>query len=54
MSLLDALLLDPLRIDIWVAKRTDGVGGSGTQNDPYDGSTTTKFDTLMNGFSANS
>jgi len=47
MSLIDALLLDPVRINIWIAKRTDGIGGSGTLNDPYDGSTATKFDTLM-------
>jgi hypothetical protein len=47
MSLLDALLLDPVRIDVWVAKRTDFVAGSGTQNDPYDGSTLAKFDKLM-------
>ena len=52
MSLLEALLLDPPRIDIWVAKRTDNIAGSGTQMDPYDGSTATKFDTLMSGASA--
>jgi len=45
MSLLEALLLDPPRIDIWVAKRTDNIAGSGTQDDRYDGSTATKFDT---------
>ena len=39
MSLLDALLLDPYRINVWIAYRTDGVAGTGTQNDPYDGST---------------
>lgn len=39
-SLLDALLLDPHPLDIYVAYRTDGVlGGSGTLNDPYDAST---------------
>lgn len=27
MSLLDALLLDPYRINIWIAKRTDGIAG---------------------------
>lgn len=53
MSLLDALLLDPYRINVWIAYRTDGVAGTGTQNDPYDGSTAAKFDALMNGFSAN-
>src|SRR5213082_2905399 len=39
MSLLDALLLDPYRTNVWIAYRTDGVAGTGTQNDPYDGST---------------
>ncbi len=40
MSLLDALLLDPYRDprEIWIALRTDGQRGSGTQSDPYDGS----------------
>jgi hypothetical protein len=33
MSLLDALLLDPLRIHAWVAAvRSDGASGSGTRN----------------------
>src|ERR1043166_9272052 len=44
MSLLDALLLEPYQINVWIAYRTDGVAGSGTQNDPYDGSTATRFD----------
>src|SRR5256885_2163037 len=38
MSLLDSLLLDPARLDVWIAARTDGVKGSGTEGDPYDGS----------------
>ncbi|HXT39213.1 MAG TPA: hypothetical protein VN887_04230, partial [Candidatus Angelobacter sp.] len=38
MSLLDALLLDPYRINVWIAYRTDGVKGSGTEEDPYNGS----------------
>lgn len=53
MSLLDALLLDPYRINVWISYRTDGVAGSGTQNDPWDGSTAAKFDALMNGLSTN-
>jgi len=54
MSLLDALLLDPPRIDVWVANRAgQNVAGSGTQMDPYDGSTLTKFDTLMSGMPVN-
>src|SRR6266404_7499820 len=48
MSLLEALLLDSYRMSIWVAYRTDGVAGSGTQSDPFDGSTQAKFDGLMN------
>lgn len=53
MSLLDSLFLDPDRINVWIAYRTDGVKGSGTQSDPYDGSSATGFDSLMRGFSAN-
>jgi hypothetical protein len=41
MSLLDALLLEGYAEprEVWVAVRTDGIKGSGTQADPYDGST---------------
>lgn len=53
MSLLDALLLDPHPFAVWIACRTDGVKGSGTASDPYDGSSATKFDALMNILSAN-
>src|SRR5713101_2003927 len=53
MSLLDALLLDPPPFDVWIALRTDGAKGSGTQSDPYDGSSQQTFDGLMNGFPAN-
>src|SRR2546429_1743426 len=53
MSLLDALLLDPYRINVWIAYRTDGVAGSGTQNDPYDGSSATKLDTILNSLGTN-
>jgi hypothetical protein len=38
MSLLDSLLLDPARLEIWIALRTDGVKGLGTESDPYNGS----------------
>jgi hypothetical protein len=38
MSLLDALLLDPHPLNVWIACRTDGIKGSGTLSDPYDGS----------------
>ena len=50
MSLLDALLLDPYRINVWIAYRTDGVKGSGTQNDPYDGSTNLAAPVTISGF----
>jgi hypothetical protein len=32
MSLLEALLLDPPRINIWLAKRTDSIAGTGAQD----------------------
>jgi hypothetical protein len=47
MALSEALLLDPYRMDVYIAARTDGVAGSGTQNDPLDGSTQSKFDAIM-------
>jgi hypothetical protein len=47
MALVDALLLDPYRMNVWIAARADGVPGTGTHNDPYDGSTQAKFDALM-------
>jgi hypothetical protein len=53
VSLLDALLLDPYRINVFIAYRTDSVKGTGTQADPWDGSTSTKFDAIMNSLSAN-
>src|SRR5690349_22696687 len=52
--MLDALLLEPAPFDVWVAWRTDGVKGSGTANDPYDGSTQAKFDAVMILFAAQS
>ena len=47
MSLLDALLLDPAPFNVWIALRTDGLKGSGTASDPYDGSTQARFDGAM-------
>jgi hypothetical protein len=35
MSLLDALLLDGVRLNFWLAARTDGIAGSGSQTDPF-------------------
>ena len=37
--------------EVWIAVRTDGVAGSGTQLDPFDGSTMAKFDALMSSIS---
>jgi len=53
MPLFDAFLLDPHRINVWIAYRTDGVKGTGTHDDPYHGSTAAKFDARMNELSAN-
>src|SRR5205814_7959285 len=36
-----------------IAYRTDGVKGSGTENDPFDGSTATRLDTILNSLVAN-
>ena len=49
MSLLDSFLLDPHAFHVWIAYRTDGNKGSGTVNDPYNGSTQTGFDAAMAG-----
>src|SRR2546425_378167 len=41
MSLLDSLLvLDPPKLDVWIAVRTDGIKGSGTEADPYNATPT--------------
>ncbi len=50
MPLLDSFLFEGYRVNVWVAFRTDGITGSGTLNDPYDGSDPDVFDELMNGF----
>jgi hypothetical protein len=39
--------------EVWVSLRTDSKAGSGSKEDPFDGSTQTKFDTLMGGFATN-
>lgn len=52
MSLFDALLLNPVPFKVWIAARTDGIKGSGTVADPYDGSNQAKFDALMSSFAA--
>ena len=33
--------------EVWIAVRTDGLPGTGTQTDPYDGSTAAKLDTIL-------
>ena len=38
MGLMDALLLDPAPFEVWVADRNDGIAGSGTASDPWNGS----------------
>jgi hypothetical protein len=38
---------------VYIAIRTDGLPGLGTQSNPFDGSTKTKFDTLMQSFPTN-
>src|SRR5262245_18236704 len=53
MALLDALLLDPYPFEVWIAKRTDGIYGSGTHNDPWNGSTTTLLDGILSSLPAN-
>ena len=54
MSLLDALLLDPAPFNVWIAVRADGLKGSGTASDPYDGSTAARLDGILNSLPANS
>jgi hypothetical protein len=39
--------------EIYIAARTDGKAGSGTERDPFDGGTAVKFDTIMDGLAAN-
>jgi hypothetical protein len=36
-----------VQLQVYIAVRTDGLPGSGTQADPYDGSTAAKFDALL-------
>jgi len=51
IALVEAYDLDPISTrEVWIAVRTDGQAGSGTESDPYDGSTMDKFDSLMVSF----
>ena len=38
VSLIDALLLEPYPLDVWIAVRSDSAKGSGTEPDPWNGS----------------
>ena len=51
--ILDSLLLEPDAIEVWIAYTTDGNKGTGTQWDPYDGSSQTLLDSLLNSFPPN-
>jgi hypothetical protein len=53
MGLTDALLLDSYAFNVWIALRTDGVKGTGTASDPFDGSTEARFDAVMNSLPVN-
>jgi hypothetical protein len=44
---------DPTSAEYWIAVRTDGQPGSGTEADPFDGSTQARFDALMASMPAN-
>ena len=37
MALLDALLQDGTAVNVWIAARSDGIAGSGTAQDPFNG-----------------
>ncbi len=39
MSLQDSFLTDPVPFNVWIAARTDGISGSGTASDPFNGVT---------------
>jgi hypothetical protein len=48
IGLMETYDLDPVSArEVWVAVRTDGQAGSGSESDPYDGSTMDKFDAMM-------
>jgi hypothetical protein len=45
MSLVDSLLLDPVRVNYFVAVRTDNAKGTGSMHDPFNGAT--KYETAF-------
>jgi len=49
-QLIDSLLLEPDQFEAWIALRTDGNKGTGTECDPYDGSSHTLLDDLLGSF----
>src|SRR5687767_1817423 len=51
MGATEALLLDPLPFEVFLAVRADGLSGSGTCEDPWSAGTQEKFDEIMRGFS---
>lgn len=53
MGLVESLLFEPVRFSVWVAARSDGLAGTGTLSDPYDGSTAAKLDALLNSLGSN-
>jgi hypothetical protein len=53
MALLDALLLDPAPFEVWIAYRLDGLLGTGTASDPWDGTAAKRFDERMEELPAN-
>ena len=46
MALIDALFLDPYPFHQWIARRSDGIAGTGTLNDPLNADTPEKFDII--------
>src|SRR6266513_2037470 len=52
-QLIDSLLLEPDQFEFWITIRTDGNKGTGTECDPYDGSSQTALDNLLNSFPPN-
>ncbi len=47
MNSTESLLLESVRIHIWIARRTDSQKGCGTHSDPYAANTATAFDLIM-------
>jgi hypothetical protein len=52
LALVDAIFPASLK-EVWIAFRIDGTDGSGTLEDPFDGSTARKFDAVMDSLEPN-